>query len=168
MKNLLRNRVGQLTGLAFLAILLGVTIGFVTLTAQGSPGQISGSPLDLIVMKLDQIIAMLTPAAGPVTLSTPSAVVLPDETVLCAITNVSTEAVHVDSSHVVNGAGVVISSGNPFDLAPGHSSAGGGSSSTAGAFRWCEFKLEGTAASVRANLVIQTATGSTRLSVDAR
>ena len=151
-------------------------IAFTSVHAQNGPGQISNSPVDAIVIKLDQMLAVLNqinPQAGtnPVVLTTPWLSAAAGEIIKCPILNVGTTDLTDVSADIYNSAGVLIGGfAFPNGLRPraGTNAGGGVGAATSSPVR-CEFSFKGgSAASVRANLVIATSTGSALDSVDAR
>jgi hypothetical protein len=87
-----------------------VAIAFVNVNAQG-PGQISTNPLGAIVIKLDQVLAVLnqlSPQAGvdPVVLTTPWLAAAAGDIVRCPILNVGTTDLTDVSAQIYNSAGV--------------------------------------------------------------
>jgi hypothetical protein len=152
-----------------------VAIAFVNVNAQG-PGQISTNPLGAIVIKLDQVLAVLnqlSPQAGvdPVVLTTPWLAAAAGDIVRCPILNVGTTDLTDVSAQIYNSAGVNVGGfAFPDGLRPrAGTNAGAGVGLGSSAAVRCEFAFTGgSAASVRANLVIVTSTGSVLDSVDAR
>jgi hypothetical protein len=161
--------------LSGIGIALLVAVAFVNVNAQGNPGQINTSPVDAIVSKLDQVLAVLnqlSPQAGvnAVVLTTPWLSAAAGEIISCPILNVGATDLTDVSAEIYNSAGQNVGGfAFPNGLRPrAGTNAGAGVGAAGGAVR-CEFAFKGgSAASVRANLVIRTSAGSTLDSVDAR
>ena len=152
-----------------------VAIAFATVNAQSTPGQIGTNPFDAIVDRLNQVLAVLnqlSPQAGadPVVLTTPWLSTATTEIIHCPILNVGTTDLTEVSAEIYNSAGLNVGGfAFPNGLHPrAGTNAGAGIGAPGGPVR-CEFTFKGgSAAVVRANLVITTPSGSTLDSVDAR
>jgi hypothetical protein len=152
-----------------------VAIAFATVNAQGAPGQISNSPLDAILIKLDQMLAVLNqmnPQAGPdpVVLTTPWLSTASGDLVSCPILNVGTTTL-TDVSANISDTGGQNTGGFAFPngLAPRAATNAAAAVGARGLPVRCEFAFKGgSAASVRANLVIKTSSGILLGSADAR
>ena len=128
----------------------------------------SGNPFDEVVAKLNAIIDMLTPPVPPgtVTLATSLMIATDLQQVICTAANLGTAPVAVDV-RIINQDGTPLGH-SPFLLVvdPGKTGVAifGGELV---ALR-CEFTVHGSATSVRANLIVENATGETAASVEAR
>jgi hypothetical protein len=136
--------------------------------AQGPPV----GPIDLILQKLDAILAILTPGdpvPGPVTLSTGFLEKRETDLGSCALANVSTR----DLPGTVrlrkrSATGATLGSTISFDGVPaGHGLVGAGQLDFAGAFR-CEFSFEGFPDEVRVTALVRAPDGSMLAALDAR
>ena len=151
--------------LATVAIALFVLVS-VTVGAQGSPGQISASPFDAILAKLDQVLAVLNPPPSTaLVLSTPFLKQSTTQLTECAIANVGATAFTYEIRAITD-AGVTA-----FGQASGTLQAGRGSVVGSGATSEhlrCEYRVTGApASSVRANISLRSADGAVA-SADAR
>jgi len=151
---------------AAIAVMLVILVSSgVALSA--APG---GNPLDQVLAKLDQIIAVLAPPAavppGPVTLTTTMVSATPDKLVNCLATNLGTAVVPVEIK-MVGLDGALLLDPYPVDLAPG-TTDGMVSIGVAG-FRRCEFTFLASATSIRASLFVTADFGGdTSISAEAR
>jgi hypothetical protein len=146
--------------IASAVVIVAAGVGTATLRAQG------GNPIEALTSSVGRILALLNPAPGPVTLSTPSVWVTTDEIVFCRLTNVGTETIAPLEYAQLDDQGQVLGSGGSTFVAPGQS-RGGGLGGLVGSRR-CEFYFHGTAAGVRAALSIRGPDDRVRLIVDAR
>ena len=143
--------------------------GVVSLRAQVPPGAVN--PFTPVLAKLDQILAILTttpPGSGPVVLSTPFVWKGEADIVGCHVVNVGTETIRV-GRRWVDEDGATILGYFDEDLEPGHGIAHFNGIFATFNLR-CEFTLlKGTAAAVRANMVVaNTDIKHPLVSVDAR
>src|SRR5215510_7094445 len=151
-----------------------VAIAFATLNAQGAPGQIQ-NPFNGIITKLDQVLEVLNqlnPQAGPdpVVLTTPWLATAAGDLVSCPILNVGTTTL-TDVSANISDTGGQNTGGFAFPngLAPRAATNAAAAVGARGLPVRCEFDFKGgSAASVRANLVIKTSSGILLGSADAR
>jgi hypothetical protein len=123
-----------------------------------------GSPFDLILTKLDAILAALSPVPGPAVLSTGSMTVTFGDTAWCFVSNVGTQATSVTSS-LVDSAGSVLASTSDASLQPGH--MGGAGHENQFCYCRCEFSIGGSAHDVRATMAVGPG-DATRAVLDAR
>ena len=124
----------------------------------------SDSPFDLILTKLDEILAALSPVQGPAVLSTGSMTVTFGDTAWCFVTNVGAQPISVTSS-VVDSAGIVLASTSDANLPPGQ--MGGTGYQEQFCFCRCEFSVSGSAHEVRATMAVGPG-DATRAVLDAR
>ena len=152
-----RATVGTVIALALM------TVAVSQLEAQGK------NPLDEIMAKLNELVALLTPPSGPTTvvLTTPLVRVTETDIYQCLLTNVGTEPIAPLNFRALDSGGGQTGSGFSASVPPGGTGGGGGNGPK---FVRCEFTFEGTADAVRAHLVLSkdSAGNTTTLSVDAR
>jgi len=151
-----------------------VAIAFATVNAQGAPGQIQ-NPVSGVATTLDQVLAVLNqlnPQAGPdpVVLTTPWLSTAVGELVSCPILNVGTTNLTDVSAKISDLSGQNFAGFDfPNGLAPRATTNIGAAVGARGTPVRCEFAFKGgSAASVRANLVIKTTSGTMIDSADAR
>lgn len=138
-----RISIGRVVRATIAVVLLVIASSVVALSAQGS------NPLGQVLEKLDEIIGTLTPPAGIVTLASPPVFLsAPNQDLACTLANLGTENVE-GVQRVIDGAGTVTEL--PLLVEPGHSD---GVFAIEPGFSRCEFRFEGTAASVRAILQV--------------
>lgn len=143
-----------------------VGVGSIPLHAQ-APGGVLGE----ILAKLDEIIAILQPAAPPdrVTLTTPAVFIQGGGTssVTCLLLNVGTEPLEtVTVTEFSASTGNSLGSASTTSLSSGRAAGTGGPVFDSAAIR-CEFVFNGPAESARANLVVSGPDGPS-LNADAR
>ena len=123
-----------------------------------------GSPFDLILTKLDAILAALSPVPGPAVLSTGNMTVTFGDTAWCFVSNVGTQATSVTSS-LVDSSGIVLATTSDASLQPGH--MGGAGYQNQFCYCRCEFSIGGSASDVRATMAVGPG-DATRAVLDAR
>ena len=143
------------------AVFGGVLLLLIGTTAVGAQG---GGPFELVLTKLDAILAALSPAPGPTVLSTGSMTVTFGDTAWCFVTNVGTQPISV-TSRVVDSAGIVLASTSDASLQPGHMDGAGYDQEFC--FCRCEFSIGGSSRDVRATMAVGPA-DATRAVLDAR
>jgi len=143
------------------AALGGVLLLLIGTTAVRARGE---NPFDLILTKLDAILAAVNPAPGPAVLSTGSMTVTAGDTAWCFVTNVSTQPVSV-MSRVVDSAGTVLASTSDPSLQPGH--MGGAAYNQQFCYCRCEFSIGGSSHDVRASMAVGPG-DATRAALEAR
>ena len=146
------------TGTALLGGVLILLIGTTAVRAQG------GGPFDLILTKLDAILAAVSPATGPTVLSTGSVTVTVGDTAWCFVTNVGTQPISV-TSRVVDSNGTILATTSDASLQPGH--MGGTGYNQQFCFCRCEFSIGGSSRDVRATMAVGPG-DDTRAALDAR
>jgi hypothetical protein len=145
-------------GTAVFGGVLLLLIGTTAVRAQG------GNPFDLILTKLDAILAALSPAPDPAVLSTGSMTVTFGDTAWCFATNVGTQPISV-TSRVVDSAGTILASVSDASLQPGHMNGAGYDQQFC--FCRCEFSIGGSSRDVRATMAVGPG-DATRAVLDAR
>lgn len=147
-----------------------VTAGVISLKAQSTPGIVANDPFSKVFAKLDQILAILTAPreSGSVVLSTPLVSVAQHDMYDCLVKNAGTEAIARVDVRMVNAFGGTLASWDLIRLAPGRADRVGYGSFGVGITIGCEFSFEGTAAAVRANLVVTNEERQTLVSAEAR
>ena len=150
-----RSRIGPVVSGTIAVVLLVVVSGGVSLSAQVQ------NPLAVILEKLDDIIEILAPSPGPVTLSSSTVQVVIGQGVSCSIANLGTENIE-GRQRLIGGDGVAIYD-FPLLVEPGTSDGNGQVASSGETLLRCEFTFEGTAASVRAHLQVSNSQGLTAI-----
>jgi hypothetical protein len=150
-----RSRINPVVSGTIAVVLLVLVGRGVSLSAQGN------SPFVDILGKLDDILEMLTPSPGPVTLSSSTVQVVIGQGVICSIANLGTES--IEGRQRLIGADGVALYDFPLLVRPGFSDGNGQVASSGETFVRCEFTFEGTAASVRAHLQVSNSQGLTAI-----
>ena len=150
-----RSRIGRVVSGTIAVVLLALVTRGVSLSAQGT------SPFVESREKLDDIIEMLAPSRGPVTLSSSTVQVVIGQGVSCSIANLGTENIE-GRQRLIGGDGVAIYD-FPLLVEPGTSDGNGQVASSGETFVRCEFTFQGTAASVRAHLQVSNSQGLTAI-----
>ena len=150
-----RSRIGPVVSGTIAVVLLVVVSGGVSLSAQVQ------NPLAVILEKLDDIIEMLAPSPGPVTLSSSTVAVVIGQGVSCSIANLGTESIQ-GRQRLIGADGVALYD-FPLLVKPGFSDGNGQVASSGETLLRCEFTFEGTAASVRAHLQVSNSQGLTAI-----
>ena len=148
-----RSRIGPVVSGTIAVVFLVVVSGGVSLSAQVQ------NPLAVILEKLDDIIEMLAPSPGPVTLSSSTVAVVIGQGVSCSIANLGTESIQ-GRQRLIGADGVALYD-FPLLVKPGFSDVNGEVASSGQTLARCEFTFEGTAASVRAHLQVSNSQGLT-------
>lgn len=94
---------------------------------------------------------LITSVASAAELFTPAILIsaISEDSVQCQLVNVSAQSRTI-SIELINESGLVIHSGSPSELAPGHVTvAGGGGQQVAGRFIYCHFTVEGVKGNYR-------------------
>jgi len=152
-------------------LLCACVVGAVILKAASvTPLRAQGNSSSSITQKLDQIIAILTttpPDSGSVLLSTPIVTVVEPNRVACVVVNVGTTPIARIEVRWVDRFGEVLIPQAFTDVPPGETPFVGFLSFNTP--MRCEFSFEGSAAAVRANILIKDHDlGQIILSADAR
>ena len=150
-----RSRINPVVSGTIAVVLLVLVGRGVSLSAQGN------SPFVDILGKLDDILEMLTPSPGPVTLSSSTVQVVIGQGVICSIANLGTES--IEGRQRLIGADGVALYDFPLLVKPGFSDVNGQVASSGQTLARCEFTFEGTAASVRAHLQVSNSQGLTAI-----
>jgi hypothetical protein len=150
-----RSRIGRVVSGTIAVVLLALVTRGVSLSAQGT------SPFVEIGKKLDDIIEMLAPSRGPVTLSSSTVQVIIGQGVSCSIANLGTE--NIEGRQRLIGADGVAIYDYPLLVEPGTTDGNGVVASSGETVMRCEFTFEGTAASVRAHLQVSNSQGLTAI-----
>jgi len=146
------------TRTAVFGCVLLLLIGTTALRAQG------GNPFDLVLAKLDAILAAVSPAPDPAVLSTGSLTVTFGDTAWCFATNVGTQPTSV-TSRVVDDAGTILASNTQASLQPGRMTGTGYNQQFC--YCRCEFSIGGSSRDVRATMAVGPG-DATRAVLDAR
>ena len=149
---------------AALAVLLITTAAWAPIAIVQAQPPASG-PFAEVIAKLDAILALVEPAAGPVVLSTGTVLVASAESVWCLIANVGSEPLTNVQGRIVEINGTTASSFNEPVIEPGHTRGAG---SGGGGFQRCEFTFEGRASDVRATMVLENENERTQAALEAR
>jgi hypothetical protein len=145
-------------GAALIGGVLLLLVGTTAVRAQGA------GPFDLILTKLDAILAAVSPAPDPTVLSTGTMPVTFGDTAWCLATNVGTQPISV-TSRVVDSAGTILASATDASLQPGHMNGTGYDQQFC--YCRCEFSIGGSSRDVRATMAVGPG-DDTRAVLDAR
>ena len=116
--------------------------------AQNQPPSLLAS----LLAGVEEILWILDPAPGPITLSTGIVSLPANDLAWCALTNVGDTALGEVTRSLIKADGTTFATGGSQSLAPGLTSAGGAGGPAA--FVRCEFEFDGRASDVRAVLFV--------------
>lgn len=147
---------------AFTRVLLVGMVVVSTATVVSAQG---GGPFNEILAKLDELLAVVSPARSMVTLSTSPLRVVSSDHALCNATNVSGTTLTVEIAQVDGSGETVFSLG---DVLPPGTSTGFGAGSQPTTLMRCQFTFVGFADDVRANMTVSQDTETVDVVLEAR